>query len=158
MGEKIPSEAVARFRAAWHAADREGRKGNRVRAGLEAARPLLNLEALEIIDKTIMNASVPSQWGAGEVVAMLRGIRESLGTSAPDVCMCSATSEDRGGGYSELMIEPEPDCPEHGEQPDNQRAECEEEATEFYTELAMPVQLCASCDHNARRSGWEPGQ
>ncbi|UOQ58114.1 hypothetical protein MUN78_04510 [Leucobacter allii] len=29
-------------------------------------------------------------------------------------CKCSAYSEDRGGGYFELMLEPEPDCPEHG--------------------------------------------
>lgn len=29
-------------------------------------------------------------------------------------CKCSAYSEDRGGGYFELMVEPDPDCPEHG--------------------------------------------
>lgn len=29
-------------------------------------------------------------------------------------CSCSAYSEDRGGGYFELMLEPDPDCPEHG--------------------------------------------
>ncbi|WP_047523115.1 hypothetical protein [Microbacterium sp. ZOR0019] len=36
--------------------------------------------------------------------------------------------------------------------------ECEEEATSFWPNLLQPVQLCAGCEHNARRSGWEPGQ
>lgn len=36
--------------------------------------------------------------------------------------------------------------------------ECEEEATNFWPNLREPVQLCDSCEHNARRSGWEPGQ
>ncbi|WP_217181585.1 hypothetical protein [Streptomyces sp. AC495_CC817] len=36
--------------------------------------------------------------------------------------------------------------------------ECDDEATNFWPELKEPVQLCASCTHNARRSGWEPGQ
>lgn len=36
--------------------------------------------------------------------------------------------------------------------------ECEEEATEFWPNLKKPVQLCASCEHDARRSGWEPGR
>lgn len=36
--------------------------------------------------------------------------------------------------------------------------ECSGEATNFYPNLTEPVQLCDSCDHNARRSGWEPGQ
>lgn len=29
-------------------------------------------------------------------------------------CRCTYHSEDRGGGHSELMLEPEPTCPEHG--------------------------------------------
>ncbi|MGK0740455.1 hypothetical protein ACSHWG_01000 [Leucobacter sp. Z1108] len=32
-----------------------------------------------------------------------------------DACHCTPYSEDRGGGYFELMLDPEPDCPEHGE-------------------------------------------
>lgn len=36
--------------------------------------------------------------------------------------------------------------------------ECEEIATNFWPNLTEPVQLCDSCTHNARRSGWEPGQ
>ncbi|AWN04707.1 hypothetical protein HOT29_gp089 [Microbacterium phage Squash] len=36
--------------------------------------------------------------------------------------------------------------------------ECEEAATNFWPKLAEPVQMCDSCTHNARRSGWEPGQ
>ena len=36
--------------------------------------------------------------------------------------------------------------------------ECEEEATEFWPKLTPPVQLCDSCYHDARRSGWEPGR
>lgn len=36
-------------------------------------------------------------------------------TNAPVRCRCTHHSEDRGGGYSELVIEPEPSCPEHGE-------------------------------------------
>lgn len=33
----------------------------------------------------------------------------------PSGCICTWHSEDRGGGYSELVIEPEPDCAEHGD-------------------------------------------
>lgn len=36
--------------------------------------------------------------------------------------------------------------------------ECDNEATNFWLELKKPVQMCDSCEHNARRSGWEPGQ
>lgn len=36
--------------------------------------------------------------------------------------------------------------------------ECEEIATNFWPKLIEPVQMCDSCTHNARRSGWEPGQ
>lgn len=36
--------------------------------------------------------------------------------------------------------------------------ECDEEATNFWPKLVEPVQMCDSCTHNARRSGWEPGQ
>lgn len=34
---------------------------------------------------------------------------------------------------------------------------CNEEATAFYPNLTPPLQFCDSCDHDARRSGWEPG-
>lgn len=33
-----------------------------------------------------------------------------------NACRCTGYSEDRGGGHFELMLEPEPDCPEHGAQ------------------------------------------
>ncbi len=36
--------------------------------------------------------------------------------------------------------------------------ECDDDATVFWPKLNPPVQLCNSCHHNARRSGWEPGQ
>lgn len=36
--------------------------------------------------------------------------------------------------------------------------ECDEEADMIWPKLNPPVALCASCEHNARRSGWEPGQ
>ena len=36
--------------------------------------------------------------------------------------------------------------------------ECEEESTNFWPELKKPVQLCEGCEHDAYRSGWEPGQ
>lgn len=36
--------------------------------------------------------------------------------------------------------------------------ECDEEAEVFWPKLVTPVQMCRSCEHNARRSGWEPGQ
>lgn len=36
--------------------------------------------------------------------------------------------------------------------------ECDEQATWFWPNLTEPVQMCDSCTHNARRSGWEPGQ
>ncbi len=39
----------------------------------------------------------------------------SNGPKTVDACHCTAYSEDRGGGYFELMLDPEPDCPEHGE-------------------------------------------
>lgn len=50
-------------------------------------------------------------------------------------------------------------CDEHAPVPvEDQCDECEEEATNRWPELKSPVQLCDSCEHNARRSGWEPGQ
>lgn len=50
------------------------------------------------------------------------------------------------------------DCECEGVPAEDQCDECEEEATNFWPELKKPVQLCDSCEHNARRSGWEPGQ
>lgn len=113
--------AVAKFRAAWHAADREGRAGNRVRAGLEAARPLLNLEAVAKIDELRPAPNVYA--GSLEITAVMAVLDELREMIAPGVakfqkaakCQCRAYSEDRGGGYSELMLDPEPNCPEHGE-------------------------------------------
>lgn len=35
--------------------------------------------------------------------------------------------------------------------------ECDESAENFWPQLTPPVQLCASCTHDAKRSGWEPG-
>lgn len=40
--------------------------------------------------------------------------------------------------------------------PDTKCDECDESAVNFWPDLMPPVQLCASCTHNARRSGWEP--
>lgn len=34
--------------------------------------------------------------------------------------------------------------------------ECEDPAAQFWPTLNPPVQLCDSCTHNARRSGWSP--
>ena len=42
----IPDAAVEAFKAAWHAADDEGRQGNRVSAGLTAAAPHIAAQAL----------------------------------------------------------------------------------------------------------------
>lgn len=42
----IPEKAVEAFKAAWHAADDEGRAGERVRAGLAAAAPYIAAQAL----------------------------------------------------------------------------------------------------------------
>lgn len=36
--------------------------------------------------------------------------------------------------------------------------ECDDEADVTWPKLNPPVALCDSCHHNARRSGWEPGQ
>lgn len=36
--------------------------------------------------------------------------------------------------------------------------ECDEPATQFWSQLDPPVQMCDSCVHDARRSGWEPAQ
>lgn len=36
--------------------------------------------------------------------------------------------------------------------------QCDEVATEFWPNLKTPVQMCESCEYNARRSGWEPGR
>lgn len=36
--------------------------------------------------------------------------------------------------------------------------QCDEPATNHWPKLIEPVQMCDSCTHNARRSGWEPGQ
>lgn len=54
---------------------------------------------------------------------LLRRLAEALAatalpsSTAPQeerACNCTYHSEDRGGGYSELVVEPEPGCPEHG--------------------------------------------
>ena len=118
----VQESAVSKFRAAWHAADREGRTGNRVRAGLEAARPLLNLEAVALIDK--LRPAPRTYAGSLKIEAVMAVLDEIRDLIAPGIakfqkaekCRCKAHSEDRGGGYSELMLEPEPDCPEHGEE------------------------------------------
>lgn len=34
----------------------------------------------------------------------------------------------------------------------------EEDDIEHWPNLKEPVSMCSSCVHNARRSGWEPGQ
>lgn len=31
-------------------------------------------------------------------------------------------------------------------------------AMNYWPDLKEPVSMCDSCEHNARRSGWEPGQ
>lgn len=36
--------------------------------------------------------------------------------------------------------------------------ECDEPAASFWPDLAVPVQLCEGCEHDARRSGWAPGR
>lgn len=36
--------------------------------------------------------------------------------------------------------------------------QCDQAATQYWPELKKPVRLCDSCVHDARRSGWEPGQ
>lgn len=52
--------------------------------------------------------------------SFMQGVRFALEVTAAPVlpsasaCPCTYHSEDRGGGYSELVIEPEPSCPEHG--------------------------------------------
>lgn len=38
-----------------------------------------------------------------------------VSVGSDDACICSFESEDRGGGYSELVQEYEPACPVHGE-------------------------------------------
>lgn len=41
---------------------------------------------------------------------------------------------------------------------ENECDECDEQAVNFWPNLKEPVQMCEGCTHNARRSGWEPGQ
>lgn len=36
--------------------------------------------------------------------------------------------------------------------------ECDQKATERWSNIAPPVKLCDECTHNAYRSGWEPGR
>lgn len=36
--------------------------------------------------------------------------------------------------------------------------QCDQPATQHWPELKKPVSMCDSCVHDARRSGWEPGQ
>lgn len=40
----------------------------------------------------------------------------------------------------------------------NECDQCDDQAVNFWPNLKEPVQMCESCTHNARRSGWEPGQ
>lgn len=115
-GHGLSGLAVDRFKRAWHAADTEGRHGGRVRAGRSAAREAMNLGALQLIDKTIDNGrGFHTEWSHSEVNDLLWEIRNLLVVENDRKCQCKAHSEDRGGWYSELVIEPERDCPEHGE-------------------------------------------
>lgn len=54
----VPDAAVTAFKAAWHAADAEGRAGERVRDGLTAALPLLTAAPSatrdEVVDTLVM--------------------------------------------------------------------------------------------------------
>lgn len=47
---------------------------------------------------------------------------------------------------------------EHERLKANKCDECDEQATNHWPNLKEPVQMCDGCTHNARRSGWEPGQ
>lgn len=59
----IPDAAVEAFKAAWHAADDEGRAGERVRAGLTAAAPHIAAQALRDMGEWF---DLASQLGTGE--------------------------------------------------------------------------------------------
>lgn len=83
-GAQLSGHAVAKFRDAWNAADRAGRAGNRVRAGLEAARPFLNLEAVVKIDETRdVIDNMQGRWGASDVRLLLGEIRDLIAPNIP---------------------------------------------------------------------------
>lgn len=117
----VSNSAVAFFRAAWVAADKAGRAGNRVRAGLAAAHPFMNQKAVELIDELRPDpVSYAGSLKLEAVAAVLDELRDLIAPGAPrpgevpQPCRCTFHNEDRGGGYTELVLEPEPDCPLHG--------------------------------------------
>jgi hypothetical protein len=66
---------------------------------------------------------------------------------AVDVC----TAIRDGVQDAELWDDGCVECPNCGDRVD-------EDEMNYWPELAEPVAMCDSCEHNARRSGWEPGQ
>ena len=66
----IPDAAVEAFKAAWHAADDEGRQGNRVSAGLAAAAPYIAAQERRRVADEIDLPAVMAH--------LLRGSRDDL--------------------------------------------------------------------------------
>ena len=66
----IPDVAVEAFKAAWHAADDEGRAGERVRAGLTAAAPHIAAQERQRVADEIDLPAVMAH--------LLRGSRDDL--------------------------------------------------------------------------------
>ncbi|MEV5068908.1 hypothetical protein MRBLMI12_000464 [Microbacterium sp. LMI12-1-1.1] len=89
-------------------------------------------------------------WFEG-IVQAVGGEWEHVALGECDYCDELATGEHEGDKH----------CDEHAPvviPEENQCDQCDEEATNHWPNLKKPVQLCDACEHDARRSGWEPGQ
>lgn len=69
-----------------------------------------------------IDAIVDSVCDVPELLAEVDRLREQVLPDPKGGCVCRSHSEDRGGGYFELMVEYEPACPEHSEHVYNPRS------------------------------------
>lgn len=81
--KSVPETALVRFRNAWHAADKAGRAGNRVRAGLAAAHPLMNLKAVARIDELTEGLDPQTDWEGARVLEAFQELRELIAPGVP---------------------------------------------------------------------------
>jgi hypothetical protein len=64
--------------------------------------------------------------------------------------VATLSSDDLCDGCVEMLATTTP-CPNCGERVPN-------DEMRYWLNLTPPVIMCAGCEHDARRSGWEPGQ
>lgn len=82
----------------------------------------------------------------GSIAEMLEELSQHWGTNAvlDQAKLPLPSTSEQWRAYETLQTSPCDECNEHP-------------ASHFWSNLPTPVQLCDSCLHNARRSGWELG-